>query len=458
MDVAGFWIRKVLAMNLILLVDDNAKRQDMFSLNLEMYSGAGVIKKNSLDKAQEVLKVIDKIALIITYAKVATKDVAFQLYTDLKGSSRTIPMIVLGKEEGINDLHVDFLEENAEMRDVVQLAAKTLGVTALDMATQMVPHYFPMPTSYFKNIHTAPCDVYIRHKESAGNFIYTKVLFAGLEFEETLINDFIEKGTMDFYVDKADRLKVTAAVTSGLFERLTDKNLDKDDRLSATEVGMELASFKINNDGLTLEVVQLCDVTIQSIVTCINDSPTLKLLLARLLKNQSSFAFKHSLLITYITNLLNKQVEWGSSEQADKLGFLAFFHDITLDRDELVCINSQAELDSSTISDNDKLKVGRHAFDAAELVAKYPRAPLGVDQLIRQHHGELNGIGFTSNLQANLSPLVAMFMIAEDYVHEILNAPEGKFDLLQTMIKLRSKYTKEKFRKMLSMLERVPYP
>ncbi len=443
-------------MNLILLVDDNEKRQEMFSLNLEMYSGAGVIIKDSVEKAKEVLKVIDKVSLIITYAQMATGDVAFQLYSYLKNSAQTIPMIVLGKEDAINDQHVDFLDENVEMREVVQLAAKTLGVTAVDMATQMVPHYFPVVIAYFKNIKIAPCDVYLKSKESAGNYIYTKVMFASTAFSEQLIVDLMAKEAKYLYIDKSDRLKITAAVTSALFEKLTDKNLDKDDRISATDVGMDLVNFKLNSEGLTPDVVALCEVTIQSIVVCINDSPTLRLLLSKLLKNQVSFAFKHSLLITYVSNFLNRHVDWGSAEQAEKLGFLSFFHDITLTKDELVKINSQAELDSSTISDNEKFKVGRHALETADLLSKYPRAPIGIDQLLKQHHGELNGIGFASSLHPNLSPLIVLFMMSEDYVFELLNSGPESFNLSKTMLKLRSKYSKEKHRKLLNILEKIP--
>src|SRR5690606_6673317 len=109
-----------------------------------------------------------------------------------------------------------------------------------------------------------------------------------------------------------------------------------------------------------------------------------------------------------------------NQDQEDKLSFIAYFHDIALNTDEEAMIHSNQELKNSPLNRPSKLLVEKHAQVAAELVAKYPHAPMGADQLIRQHHGTLNGIGFSEHFGSNISPMAIVFIVAEEFTRIVL--------------------------------------
>jgi hypothetical protein len=98
--------------------------------------------------------------------------------------------------------------------------------------------------------------------------------------------------------------------------------------------------------------------------------------------------------------------------------------------------------------------VANHANRAALLVQSYPRLPQGVDQIIKQHHGVSNGVGFPENLTPALSPMVVFFIVVEDFATQILQLKEG--DKLSSVIPgLKERYRIISFRKVVNELENL---
>jgi len=64
----------------------------------------------------------------------------------------------------------------------------------------------------------------------------------------------------------------------------------------------------------------------------------------------------------------------------------------------------------------------------------------------------LNGIGFTKELNSSLSPLAIVFLIAEEYSDQLLNVDPEFFKKDNVIEKLRGKYTKGMFKKVLDVL------
>src|SRR5690606_13376992 len=111
-----------------------------------------------------------------------------------------------------------------------------------------------------------------------------------------------------------------------------------------------------------------------------------------MINNKSGYLFKHTQILTYVCLHIIKNIDWGSPEQEEKICFISLFHDIVLENDEMAQIHSTQELRSAKLNTQERMLVERHAQMSAELVAKFPHSPMGADQIIRQHHGMLNGI------------------------------------------------------------------
>lgn len=120
--------------------------------------------------------------------------------------------------------------------------------------------------------------------------------------------------------------------------------------------------------------------------------------------------------------------------------------------DEQAMIYTEAELKASKLSTKEKEHVSKHAQIAAEIVQKYPHAPMGSDVIIRQHHGVPHGIGFAENFTANLSQMTIVFILAENFV-DILIREEGNFDLNTKINEMRERFSTQRFQKIIDILE-----
>jgi len=153
-------------------------------------------------------------------------------------------------------------------------------------------------------------------------------------------------------------------------------------------------------------------------------------------------------LITFLSYHAIENLDWGTSEQKEKLAFVSLFHDITLTTDEMCQIHSDSEMQISTMPDDKKSAIYKHAAVAAELVRNFPRAPIGADIIIQQHHASRSGNGFSQFFGNNLSPLAIVFIVCEDFAHRVLKLQNPTSNEITVIVKdLKSKYISDKYQK-----------
>ena len=155
---------------------------------------------------------------------------------------------------------------------------------------------------------------------------------------------------------------------------------------------------------------------------------------------------------------------WGTGEQLqnnfDKLSFLCFFHDIHLSRPELLKVFSKEELENGGFSPEEEEIINNHANKIATFVQSFPHAPSGVDVLLRQHHGTLNGVGFTERYSASISPMAIAFIVVERFVSLLLELSEDQFINYKTYLPnifgtLRSIFQVPSYKRVIDTLEMV---
>ena len=176
-----------------------------------------------------------------------------------------------------------------------------------------------------------------------------------------------------------------------------------------------------------------------------------------MLSNKTSYLFKHTQILTFIGLHITKNMDWGNAEQENKMSFIAFFHDIVLENDQQAQIKSNLELKKVLMEPTAKILVEKHAQLAAEFVAKFPHAPMGSDQIIRQHHGTLNGVGFSEHYGANVSPVAVVFIVAEEFTRIILKRESGPFDRMEMLRELKEEFPTSRFQKVIDTLQSITF-
>ncbi len=192
------------------------------------------------------------------------------------------------------------------------------------------------------------------------------------------------------------------------------------------------------------------------------ETSSLKGLLAIMMNNRDGYVFTHSMITSYVAYHMIKNVTWGGESQVEKINFVLFFHDIFLGPIYLKFPQLKAEkdlLNSPLLNEKDKDIVNNHAKLAAEVVVGYKRCPMGVDVLIKQHHGMKKGKGFAHTYMEDLSPLSKVILIAEMFVEEYMAAAENPahpFDKKEVIPKIISNFKSASYTKIVQSLVSVP--
>jgi response regulator RpfG family c-di-GMP phosphodiesterase len=438
-------------LKLTLLVENNTQLESFYSLNLQTWVGAEILPKKNAEFSIKLLEENPDIALVITKARCGLEKSAELLHEYIKNSGKEIALIVIGKSS-LNPEEVTHLATGLDIKPLVQLSAKALGVTAQDMAKLQVPEHFAIPINYFSALKRTVTDVYEQNLDNPNQ--YDLKLKELEDFDSEIIKSYITNGVAQLFVKKNDRLKFVTNVTQELVALIKMDDLDDNEQVQAAESNQKLLHEKLKYIGITEETVALSQKNLKTSMRMAKKFPRLGKLMARLMANKAGYLFKHIQVLTYIGNHMLEHIDWGNAEQKEKFAFIAFFHDIVLETDEQARIYSDADLKSSNLDSKQKDLVNKHAQLSAELVTKYPHAPMGSDIIIRQHHGITHGIGFAETYAGNLSPMTIVFILAEDFTDTLITSGRD-FNIEKKVAQMRERYQTQRFQKIIDILEQI---
>lgn len=436
-------------MSLTLLVENNPKIAEIYRLNLAIYAGLQVTLATSGEAALALIGT-QTYGLVITRTVIAGVDTASIVTAGLQERKLDIPVLVIGHGPVIPGTKMA-IPSGLDLKNVVKGAASALGITAATMASRQVDEYFPIEAKLFEWINYPVCSVFAKDALSC----FVQSFAPDQKIENKNFAELAQHGDGFLFVEKQNRLKIVNQITAELMARIEDKDLNPDEQIQAAESNLELLTKKLTTLGINEETLELAKKGMESMSANAKRYPQLGSLLKRLLSNETSMLFRHTQIVTYISLHIIKNIDWGTSEQEQKITFIAFFHDIMLDADDQALIHTPEDLRKCGLDPRAKSLVEKHAQLAAELVHKYPHAPMGSDQIIRQHHGVLNGVGFSDNYGANLSPMAMVFIVAEQLTQIILSREGQPLDKASMITELRSSFSKARFQKIVDLLENL---
>lgn len=424
-------------------------------LNLSTWLGLNVIAKKRTEFA---IKLIEedpsKIKLIIVRAVIDKEEAAKIMVEFLQKRGLNIPIVEIGPGKEVPGCFAH-VPNSLQLKSLIQGCARALNITAKDMAQKVVPEYFPIPIQYFKVINRSVCPIYSRDIDDPNKYEMRIEKLA--DFDENVINGLIQEGVAELFIKKLDRLDFVNNVTSELMNQLESSALSVDEEMTATDKGMELLSKKLLSIGLNEETIKLSRKNMEVMKRNVKTNPKLSKLLDRLLSNKTSYLFKHTQILTYVGLHIIRNIDWGNEDQEEKICFISFFHDIVLENDEQGQIKTTLELKKSGLETAHKALVEKHAQMSAEFVSKFPHAPMGADQIIRQHHGTLNGVGFSEHYGNNVSPMAVVFIVAEEFTRIILKRETGPFDRPEMLRELKEEFPTSRFQKVIELLQTITF-
>lgn len=408
----------------VILIENNKTMNDLISVNLTTYLGVDLIHRKNATETINLLAILPSIDLIICNFKVDDEDSANMLNDYLIENKLDINLIVLGGTVKKTSENVICIANDKDWEKVVQISAKTLGISEDVLQKKAVPDYVPVPVRYFLNLDTTNCDVFIRIKKSPTEYQFVKRIHNGDSFSKESITRYTEQGLEYFYIPKEHYKNFAIYLSNRLVDKIDSPNMDETQKILLMGESYDIAIKEIMTLGFNSETIQLTDTIIENMVKNFEKSPEMSGLLHKVINSKTGILYQISHMTSVVACEVIKNLKLGDPAANEKIAFAAFFHDIMLsDREELSKINSFEELEKAQLSEADWDLVFNHANEASQLIKNHPEAPVGADEIIRHHHGAFNGKGF-SNAIDKLPDLSKIFIIAHNFVLELIKFKE----------------------------------
>ena len=437
-------------MKKVLFVGKNSQFNNAISLNLDVILRIEVVFKSKIEDVVEYLKggaeVVD---LIIVANMVNEKHTAVEIYKHLQTYQMEVPLVSM-ETDNIGGKVIRRMVPDRPIEEIIREIADILKITP-EIEDEFTPEFFPIPIKYYYFIDEIVVHTYIRIKKENNPDHYVMRFRKGDMYIKGDIKKYYEKGVSYFYVKYNDRLYFVNEVTDRIINKLQSELADDSEKLALLEDCNDIVSGLLLTRGMSEETVKLAKASMKKMEEIVHTFPKLGELMKLLLDNPTSFRFRRTQLTTYVAFHIVANMEWGSTEQQEKLAFVAFFHDITLQCDKYAMIKNNEGVISANLNQFDEETIVYHARKAAELVRDYPRLPIGADTIILRHHGTMSGRGFAKTFSNNLEPLTVVFLIAEAYANYLLEY-YGDITNEEIMIELNIDFPKSQYRRIIKTL------
>lgn len=405
----------------VILIEDNKNLNELLSLNLSTYVGVEVIPRNNAQETIDLLTLLPNVDLIICRSSISEEPTASMLADFIKTTQREIGLIVVGDlPDNAKDVGVCVQDEKA-WEKIIQLSTKMLGVSPKELEERIVPDFVPVPIHYFYPLSFSCCDVFIRIKKSPEEFQFVKRIHSGDSFSKDMVRKYEEQGLTNFYIPKEMKKNFTNFVSDQLVSRLENDQLHPEEEIQLLNASHSIALKEIQKLGFTSATIQLSQTIVKSMLNTFKKNPEMSGLLHKIINSESSIMYQHCHMTSVVASECLKNLDLDTREAHEKLAYASFFKDNSLiDKPELSKITTFAELEQAQLNEEDWDLVFNHALEASILVQKNPEAPFGIDEIIKCHHGASNGKGFGQMNIGKLSMLSQIFIIACEFVKELL--------------------------------------
>lgn len=446
-------------MGQIIIVEDNESFLELLTLNLSTYVGAQVIPRKDATEVTELLAILPAVDVIVCRSKIGNEPTAQVVLDYLRESLLEVALIVVGEAPSHQPGELVHIPDPQDWENVVKMCAKILGVTPESVEKKPRPDYVPINLANFYLIDRTPCEIYIRIKKSADDYQFVKRFHGGDTFNKQVIKRYEEQGLKHFHVHKDFIKNFTNFVSDHLVLRLDQTPIESNEIIDAMAESFDYVSKEILKFGFTSATLQLTESIIGKMVQTVEKSPEMSGLLHRIINSKSSYLYQHAHMTSVVASECLKELGIGKKEAYNKLAYAAFFQNISLvEREDLARISSYEELEEANLSEEDWDMVFNHALEASLLISKNPDAPLGVDEIIKSHHGATNGKGYTKTNLDSLPGLTRIFVLAADFAKHFLDHREKHNDgkeLVPVIKTLFEKYPTEEAAKVLKIIEQT---
>lgn len=260
----------------------------------------------------------------------------------------------------------------------------------------------------FYSGNTAIFDCYIR----LGLNKYIKILHRGDFFDEKRIEKYKnQKEVEHLYFRTRDRATYINFIND-LLEKMLRKTSEKiDKKIQTTKNLVEKYIEEIYTVGLKPQLVEEGKKICENMYNLVKRDPDLTLIMSKY-EDYDPPAFAHLFLVSFMSAIACKNLEWSSQRTVELITFGAFLHDIGT----LKLPPDIREENVSKLSPSQFEKYKEHPKFGVEMLQNCTSINEPIKQIVYQHHEYVNGEGFPNGLTGmKIYPLAKVVALANEF-------------------------------------------
>jgi len=241
---------------------------------------------------------------------------------------------------------------------------------------------------------------------------YVKILHKGDFFDEKRIEKYKEEHTVShLYFKTKERAIYINFINSVLEKMLTSRKDPIEKKVRTAKSLTEKFVEEIYTVGLKPQLIDEGKKICQNIYNIIQRNPDL----ANLLEKYEDYdppAYAHLFLVSFMSVIICKNLEWSSQRTVELIAFGALLHDIG----KLKLPEELKELSVDEMSVSQFELYMQHPLFGAEMLQNYPVITEPIRQIVYQHHEYVNGEGFPNGLTGiKIYPLAKVVALADGF-------------------------------------------
>lgn len=475
-------------MTQIILVETDKQLATVLRANLHKKFGWDVIHKENSSEALSILQILGDVELIITREMIGKDSTAQKICQYLIANKadfeKEIPVLIIG-ENKTEYRKASSIDSNVNWDQLINFAGSLLGivpppdiVSAPKMIiakpapapepvvvptpeiapvevieAAMVPEaeYVALSSKYFLNLYdiALPFETYTRTKKKDKGYEYAQKFKANEVLERAEIERMVMRGIAEFFIPVAQYDSALKFSQKSLLERVNKSEIQGLDRVQLASDVFDLNLEQIKNLAIDEFTMDLILANANSLRPIINSANVFALFNNGRKLKKLSYGFTHSFLTAILLTKIIPAFEWSTEELKEKILFLAYLHDLSLQSEKLIRAHHHFFQESKTLSQEESAIVFQHALTASGIALKFSTLSPEIAQMIKEHHGIKAGKGFSETLSIIISPLSMCFLTIEEFVTKYLDIKnEANADVTLDQVKVIFSEMEKKFNKM----------